>query len=224
MLPVVHTLVSAGKSDSINHCLPSHQKEREFFSLVYLDSLGVWCVLLTLVVHGCAHLPSFPIPEVPIIKTAEDYDAVRNYPMQFHNQPVQLAGRIVRAETTTRGVTVKAEWLPFPENTYSGPETRSTPEPQPHRPFFMHFPGTMDDDGKWQGNEFLLIGHVAGLEDMVTLQGQRKAVPSFNVQCLHIWKTAGTDLYEFIGMAPLNMRYPPPLEETYCVDQTISEN
>lgn len=191
---------------------------------MYLDSLVIGCVLLALVVHGCAHLPTFPIRGVPIIKTAEDYDAVRNRPIQYHNQRVQLAGRIVRAETTTRGVTVKAEWLPFPENTYSGPETRSTPAPQPHRSFYMHFPGPIDDDGKWQGNEFLLIGHMAGLQDMVTLQGQTKAVPSFDVQCLHIWKTAGTDLYEFIWMAPLNMRYPPPLEETYCVDQTISEN
>lgn len=194
------------------------------FLRMQLDCLGVLCALLTLVVHGCAHLPTFPIPGVPIIKTAEDYDTVRNYPMQFQDQHVQLAGRIVRAETTTEGVTFKAEWLPFPENTYSGPETRSTPEPHLHRPFYMHFPGTVDDDGKRQGNEFLLIGHMAGLKDMVTFQGQTKAIPSFNVQCFHIWKTAGTDLYEFIWMAPLNMRYPPPVEETYCVDQPISKN
>ena len=182
------------------------------------------CALLTLIVHGCAHLPSFPIPGVPIIKIAQDYDAVRNHPVQFQNQPVQLAGRIVHAETTTRGVTFMAEWLPFPENTYSGPETRSTPEPQPHRLFHMHFSGTVDDDGKRQGNEFLLFGHMAGLEDMVTLQGRTKAIPSFNVQCIHIWKTAGTDLYEFIWMAPLTMGYPPPLEETYCVAQRRSKN
>lgn len=105
-----------------------------------LACLDVLCALLTLVLHGCAHLPSFPIPGVPIIKTAKDYDAVRNHPMQFHNQPVQLAGRIVPAETTLEGVTFKTEWLPFPENTYSGPETRSTPEPHLHRPFYMHFP------------------------------------------------------------------------------------
>ncbi|MDR4485739.1 MAG: hypothetical protein R3B95_21530 [Nitrospirales bacterium] len=182
------------------------------------------CALLTLIVHGCAHLPSFPSPGVPIIKIAQDYDAVRNHPVQFQNQPAQLAGRIVHAETTTRGVTFMAEWLPFPENTYSGPETRSTPEPQPHRLFHMHFSGTVDDDGKRQGNEFLLFGHMAGLEDMVTLQGRTKTIPSFNVQCIHIWKTAGTDLYEFIWMAPLTMGYPPPLEETYCVAQTRSKN
>lgn len=194
------------------------------FLRMQFDCLGVLCGLLTLVVHGCARLPTFPIPGVPIIKTAEDYDAARNYPMQFQDRHVQLAGRIVRAETTTEGVPFKAEWLPFPENTYSGPETRSTPELHLHRLFYMHFPGIVDDDGKRQGNEFLLIGHMAGLEDMVTLQGQTKAIPSFNVQCFHIWKTAGTDLYEFIWMAPLNMRYPPPLEETYCVDQPISKN
>ena len=144
--------------------------------------------------------------------------------MQFQGQSFQLAGRIIRAETTPRGVTFKAEWLPFPTDTYSGPEARSTPEPQPHRPFFMHFAGTVDDDGMRQGNEFLLLGQMAGLEDMVTIQGLTKAIPSFTVQCFHIWKTAGTDLYEFIWMAPLNMRYPPPLEETYCVAQKLSKN
>ena len=191
-------------------------------SWIRADSLGVLCALLTLVVHGCAHLPSFPFPGVPIIKTAQDYDAVRNHPRQFQNQPFQLAGRIVRAETTPGGVTFKAEWLSFPEDSYAGPEARSTPEPQPRRPFLMHFSGAVDYDGRRQGNEFLLVGHMTGMKDMVTLQRLTKSIPSFNIQCLHIWKTAGTDLYEFIWMDPLDDRYPPPLEETYCVAQSPS--
>jgi hypothetical protein len=123
---------------------------------------------------------------------------------------------------TQGGVTFKAKWLPFPENTYAGPEARSTPEPQPHRPFFIHFSGAVDDDGRRQGNEFLLFGPMAGMKDMVTLQGLTKSIPSFNIQCLHIWKTAGTDLYEFIWMDPLDGRYPSPLEETYCASQSPS--
>ena len=194
------------------------------FSRIQIYSIGVLCALLPLAVQGCTQLPAFPFPGVPIIKTAQNYDEIRTHPGQFQNQPFQLAGRIVRAETTPRGVTFKAEWLPFPEDTYSGPEARSIPEPQPHHPFFMHFSGTVDDDGQSQGNEFLLIGHMTGLENLVTFQGITKAIPSFNVQCLHIWKTAGTDLYEYIWMIALDGRYPPPLEETYCVAQSPSKN
>jgi len=103
-------------------------------------AIGVLCVLLTLTVHERADIPAFPFPGVPIIKTAEDFDAARNHPIQFQGHSFQLAGRIIRAQTTTRGVTFKAEWLPFPENTYSGPETRSTPEPQPIVPSICIFP------------------------------------------------------------------------------------
>ena len=193
-------------------------------SQIQAYSLGVLCAFLSLDVHGCANIPDFPFQEVPIIKTAQDYDALRNHPRQFQNQPFQLAGRIVRAEKNPGVVTFKAEWLPFPENTYAGPEERSTPEPQPHRLFYMHFSGTVDHDGRRQGNEFLLVGQMTGMEDMVTLQGLTKSIPSFKIQCLHIWKTAGTDLYEFIWMDPFDDRYPPPLEETYCVAQSYSKN
>lgn len=112
--------------------------DQQGFPRLQMYSIGVLCALLTLGVHGCAPICSFPFSGVPIIKTAQDYDAARNHPMQsmqFQNQLFQLAGRIVHAETTPRGVTFKAEWLPFPVETYSGPEARSTPEPQPHHPF-----------------------------------------------------------------------------------------
>jgi hypothetical protein len=46
----------------------------------------------------------------------------------------------------------------------------------------MYFSGIVDHDGRRQGNEFLLVGHMAGLEDMVTLQGLTKSIPSFNVR------------------------------------------
>jgi hypothetical protein len=77
--------------------------DQQRFSWIQLGFLGVLYALLTLVVHGCAHLPSFRYPGVPIIKTAQGYDAVRCHPRQFQNQPFQLAGRIVRAETTPGG-------------------------------------------------------------------------------------------------------------------------
>ena len=185
-------------------------------------SIGVLCALLTHAIQGCAPIPSFPFPGVAILQTSQDFDALKNDPMQFQNLSIQLAGRIRGVETTKKNLTFLAEWLPFPKDTYAGPETRAFP--RTNHLFFMHFSGTIDDEGRSQGNEFLLLGQMAGLEDMVTLQGRTRAIPYFNVQCLHIWKTAATDLYEFIRMNPLNNPYPPPLEETYCVPQSTYKN
>jgi hypothetical protein len=150
---------------------------------------------------------------VPIIHTSQDFDELTTDPMQFQHLSIQLAGRIRGAKTTNGGVTFLAEWVPFPNNTYAGPETRSLP--RSHRLFFMHFSGIVDEEGKSQGNEFLLFGRMTGLENMVTLQGNVRSIPAFHVHCLHMWKTAATDLYEFIWMH--DDRYPPPLEETYCI-------
>ncbi len=180
------------------------------------------CALLNLAAHGCAPIPTFPIPGVTIIQNSQDFDDIKNQSQQFHDHSFQLAGRIKGTDTTPTGVRFLAEWLPFPADTYSGPETRSLP--RTYRPFYLHFSGPVDDDGKSQGNEFLMVGHLTGLEDMVTLAGNTKAIPSFTAQCFHVWKTAFTDLYEFIWMGPLSMRYPPPLEETYCVASSPSKN
>ena len=177
--------------------------------------IGVLFALLTVPMQGCSPIPTFPFPGVTIIKTPQDFDDVKNQSKQFQNHSFQLAGRIRGAKTTPQGVIFLADWLPFPEDTYAGPETRSTP--RSYRLFYLHFSGPVDDDGMSQGNEFLMVGQLAGLEDMVTLLGSTKAIPSFTAQCLHVWKTAFTDLYEFIWMLPSDGRYTPPLEKTYCV-------
>ena len=87
--------------------------DQQRFSWIQLDCLCVLCALLTLAVHACSHLTSFPFPGMPIIKTAQDYDVVRNHPRQFQNQPFQLAGRIVRAETTPEGWPLRQSGYPF---------------------------------------------------------------------------------------------------------------
>ncbi len=67
-----------------------------------------------------------------------------------------------------------------------------------------------------------MVGTMRGMREMVTLQGLTKSIPSFQAECMHVWKTAGTDLYEFIWTDPTDNRYPPPLEDTYCVGAVSS--
>lgn len=180
--------------------------------------LTIW--FLTWIFGACAPLPDFPFPGATIIENQPLYNSLRKRPKDFQGRRVQLAGRIIYSETTSKGVTVLAEWLPFPEDTFAGPETRSTFRSV--RPFYMDYEGPIDHDGRRQGNEFLIVGTMTGLGEMVTLHGLTKSIPAFRVQCMHVWKTAGTDLYEFIWTDPTDDRYPPPLEETYCVSSHSS--
>ena len=81
---------------------------------------------LSIAFYGCAHHPTFPYPGVSVLQTTEDFEALRTDPLRFRKQDVQLAGRLIGVKETPEGIRFLAEWLPFPENTYAGPETRST--------------------------------------------------------------------------------------------------
>ena len=185
---------------------------------VQIVSVGVLWASFFLLISGCASLPIFPFPDATIIETQKDWERIKNPSLDSQNQTFQLAGRIIRAEVTEEGVSFLANWLPFPTNAFDGPSTRSIGSP--NRPFFMHFSGPVDHDGRRQGNEFLLLGQLVGMQDTTTFHGFTKSFPLFTVQCLHVWKTAGTDLQEFIWMDPGDDRYPPPLEESYCLHKT----
>ena len=177
-------------------------------------------MLLLLGVNGCSPLSTFPFPETTIIKTEQDFSALNHRSPHAKNRALQLTGRIIRSEMTPQNVSFHAEWLPFPENVIAGPERLSTG--QFNRRFSMQFSGAIDGDGRRQGNEFLMVGQFVGMQETWTLHGISKSIPHFLVQCLHIWKTADTDLVEFIWMDPLDESYPPSLEETYCVSSSTS--
>ena len=184
----------------------------QMFSMIVLS---VWP---SLVISGCTPVPTFPSTNSTIIKTLQDFDAMKYPSTQFQDRTVEIAGRIIQAESNPRDTTFLAEWLPFPDLKFTGPESSSTGLVS--RRFSLQFSGAMDHDGKRQGNEFLMVGKWMGMQDMITLQGLTKSIPTFTAECLHVWKTAGTDLSEFIWMDPLDESYPPPLEETYCVSSS----
>ena len=178
------------------------------FALVLLCIPCLFSPLLS-----CTHQPQFPDNGRPAIVTTDQF-AWLSHPAQSPiNEGVRIAGRLVRAETTGQGVKILAEWLPFPTGPYDGPGGDSQGE---RYRFYALFQGAIDEQGLERGNEFVLTGRVSGQEDLMTLQGALQQVPVLLAECLHVWKTAGTDLREYQEMAPVDLRYPPPLEETYC--------
>lgn len=166
---------------------------------------------------ACVHPSDFPENGTPTIKTQAELARLVTHPKLYMKQPFKLAGRIIRAESIKQDVVILAQWLPFPDDTFSGPELEEdSGEPR----FVIRYSGTIDPDGIVQGNEFLVLGKGLGTQEIVTLEGMTRVVPVLRAQCLHIWKTAGTLLYEFIWSDPRDDRYPPPLEDTYCVQSS----
>ncbi len=114
--------------------------------------MSILCVWLFLTVDSCAPVPTFPDIRTTIIRTPQDFAGVKDPTFQSQNDTLQLAGRIIRSETTLKGVTFHAEWLPFPENTFAGPESLSTG--LFNRRFSMLFPGIIDHEVGDKGMSF----------------------------------------------------------------------
>ena len=164
--------------------------------------------------EACAHRPVFPENGAPPIDTPAKLVALVSNAERFRGQDVKVAGRLVRGELDENGITILADWLPYPEDTYSGPI--QTADGTGLR-FFLLYPGAIDSMGLWQGNEFLARASTAGVRELIGLQATSQPLPVLRAQCLHVWKTGASDLSEFVGMDPLDDRYAPPLQETYCV-------
>ena len=175
--------------------------------------VAVLCALLAASV-ACAPRPIFPENGSPAIDTRAEIDALVSRAEPFRGKPVMVAGRLVRAELDENGITILADWLPYPEDTYSGPIQEAD---EPGLRLYLLYPGAIDELGLWQGNEFLAKATPAGVRDLTTLQGISQPIPLLRVECLHVWKTGASDLAEFVWMDPIDQRYPPPLQETYCV-------
>lgn len=180
------------------------------FSLVLLAASGL-CFMLP----SCAHRAHFSDNGRPAIVTVEEFVQLSSATPAPHARGVRLAGRLIRAEATEKGWKALAEWLPFPTGPYAGPGGAS---PGEDLNFYLLFAGPIDEEGLEQGNELVMTGRVFAMEELTTLLGLRRPVPVLLAECLHVWKSAGTDLRDFQQMDPLDDRYPPPLEETYCAD------
>ncbi len=169
-------------------------------------------VFPSIVFSSCAVGLTFPEKEGRAIPTKAELEALSSDPEQFRSERVRLAGRIVRAERTEKGIVILAQWLPYPkdDDSLGGPTDPAEPR------YYLQYSGSIDDDGLQQGNEFLLLATLSGTKHMVPLIGSPRDVPLFNARCIRVWKTGGEDLAGFTSMDPLDHRYPPQLAQTYC--------
>ena len=160
---------------------------------------------LLVILAGCASAPIFEGNGSQALKSESEFGVLTAQPDVYQGRAVKLAGRIVGVESTNGGTLVSAEWLPYPDVEYVGPNEM---ERVRDRKFTIFYPGTLDAKGRQYGNKLLVVGKVGDPQSISS-----RGAPYVMAKCLHVWKT-GNDAIEiqpddeFIGY--------PVVEETYC--------
>ena len=160
--------------------------------------------LLWVIVSGCASAPIFEGNGSHTLKSESEFGVLTAQPDVYQGRAVKLAGRIVGVESTNGGTLVSAEWLPYPDVEYVGPNEMARGGGK----FTIFYPGKLDAAGRQYGNKLLVVGKVDKTQSM-----SARGAPHVMAKCLHVWKTGADEIEiqpddEFIGH--------PVSEETYC--------
>ena len=166
--------------------------------------------LLFLVLTGCASPPTFENNGSQALQSESEFGVMTAQPDVFQGRAVRMAGRIVGVESTDQGTMVTAEWLPYPQTEYEGPEDSGMVALDR---FVFFYPGKLDSEGSLHGNKFLVIGKKEGVQSLVNFGGTYDEFPYISARCLHVWKTGDAAIetqpdVEFTGY--------PVAEQTYC--------
>ena len=161
---------------------------------------------LLLIVWGCSSPTQFPTNGNHALKAESDFGVLTAQPDAYRGQAMKFAGRIVSVESTDQGTLVLAEWLPYPNREYDGPEDEGVVT---GKQFTVMYPGKLDADGSLYGNKFLAVGQIESGKSMRGSGDATTELPQMNARCLHVWKT-GTSALEWV-----DNEYDIE-EETYC--------
>lgn len=139
-----------------------------------------------------------------------EFGVLRAQPDVYQGRAIRMAGRIVGVESTAEGTMVTAEWLPYPQTEYEGPDDSGMVV---LNRFVLFYPGKIDQEGSLHGNKFLVIGKKEGTQSLVNIGGTYDQYPFIAARCLHVWKTGDAAIETQPDVE--NTGYPV-FEETYC--------
>ncbi len=151
---------------------------------------------------GCSPTPFFPTNGSQILKSENEFGVLKAEPEVYQGQAIKLAGRIVSIEPSAQGTLVLAEWLPYPDVEYVGPEDTGWISIGRVAVFY---PDKIDAEGSLHGNKFLAIGKMVGITDTL------KKLPHITARCLYVWQTGSADIGE-----PDDEYFV--MEEMYCTE------
>ena len=174
--------------------------------------VGTALWLCGIAIQACAPQPLFPSRVMQGLDPNFDIQAWRASPTAGLGRKVELGGRIIQAETTAQGVLIIAEQLPIVQHPAYGPSGLKK------RPgafeFAFLYPGSLTVGALTQGNRLIVVGTTEKPKP-VMLDGAPKSELFLLAQCVHIWKTEGREIADFIS-GSVGGGYYPLEEETYC--------
>ncbi|MDT7043193.1 hypothetical protein [Candidatus Nitronereus thalassa] len=167
------------------------------------------------ILASCATVSTFPNIDAKTIDTPAEYDQLLTTPRSLTEYPIKVAGRVSRIESTSEGMILSANWLPYPANNNFGAESKEALETQQSgRRLELLYPKALGSFLSLQGNMFIAIGQLAGTKNTTTMVGTSTNTPYIIVQCLRVWKTGSSELN--VSPDTENTGYPP-IVKTYCV-------
>ncbi|HJU05143.1 MAG TPA: Slp family lipoprotein [Nitrospiraceae bacterium] len=173
-------------------------------------SIVVW--LCCAVLNACGPQQIFQSRIMEGVDTNFDIRAWQASPTANLGRKVQLGGRIVQAEPNPQGVLIIVEQLPIVEHPAYGPSDLKK------RPgsfeFAFLYPGKVEESALTAGNRVIVVGTTQKPRTII-LDGAPKNSLFLLAHCMHIWKTEGREIADFLS-GSVGGGYYPLEEDTYC--------
>src|SRR5437867_1305781 len=152
-----------------------------------------WVAIVSfLPIIGCAPTTPFPLKVMEKVAPTFDFDAWKeSSPTNVHGKSdsgtkVELGGRIVQVNPSTKGMLIVAEQLPIAKHPVYGPtdagKRSGTYE------FALQYPDELPPGAVQFGNRFVVVGTTQGRKSVV-VDGAPKSEPFLVADCIHVWQT-----------------------------------
>lgn len=177
-------------------------------------SVFVACIFLMV---GCAPTRPFPPKVMENVSPTFDFDAWKeSSPTNVGGKSdsgtkVELGGRIVQANPSSKGTLIVAEQLPIVKHPVYGPtdagKRSGTYE------FALQYPDELPPGALRFGNRFVVVGTTHGRKSVV-VDGAPKSEPYLVADCLHVWQTGRSEIASY--KEDVGAGFSPLPEQTYC--------
>lgn len=166
---------------------------------------------------GCAASPLFPETALQDVNRKMEFGVLQANPDIYKGQVIQLAGRIIGVEQLKEGTFLIVHQLPMAEHPIYGPAESGARTGE----FAVLFPGRMAPVDAAPGNRIIVVGTIQGAQETLR-EGTSQNEPYLVARCLHVWETAGEEIYDYLVKHGGEEGDSSQIQQTYCVREARS--
>ena len=181
---------------------------------IMLTGLVAFCAMWTV---ACAGTSSFPPQVMDKVSPTFDFDTWKDASpdtatgKSASGHMVQLGGRILQANNSSKGILIVAEQLPIVNHPVYGP--KESAKRSGDYEFALQYPEELPPGALRFGNRFIVVGKTNGRTNVV-VDGAPKTKPLLVADCIHVWETGNAGIESF--KETLGGGFSPLPEQTYC--------